>query len=128
LKVGKWAWPKGNLAKEDPAPRGTVNSETSTTEARENKSCRGKRCNHAASVDACILVSVDMVHKNAMGVVLQTTRLQTAPRRHGIDKVAHKVQAREITQSCKEAALLRMQSREATEVEKGCKQVTECFL
>jgi len=116
------------LAKEGPALRGTVDFETSTIEVRENKSCRGKRCNHAASVGACILASVDMVHKNAMGVVLQTTRLQTAPRRHGIDKAAHKVQAREITQSRKEAALLQMQLREATEVEKGRKQVAECFL
>ena len=76
----------------------------------------------------CILISVDMVHKNAMGVVLQITRLQTAPRRRGIDKAARKFQARELTQSRKEAALLRVQLRGATEVEKGRKQVAQCFL
>ena len=76
----------------------------------------------------CILVNVDMVHKNAMGVVLQITRLQTAPRRRGIGKAAHKFQARELTQSHKDAVLLPMQLRGVTEVGKGRDQVAECLL
>jgi len=82
----------------------------------------------AINVGVCILVDVDTVRKNAIGVVLQITRLQTAPRSRGTDKATHKFQAREITQSHREAALLRMQFWGAIEVEKGRKQVAECFL
>ena len=105
-------------------------SETSTSRrirVKEYKSRRGKSWSPATSVGICILVSVD-IHKNAMGVVPQITRLQTAPRRHGIDKAAHKVQAQELIQSRKEAALLRIQLQGAAEVEKDHKQVAECFL
>jgi len=56
-----------------------------------------------------------------MGVVLQITRLQIAPRSCGTGKAIHMFQAREITQSRKEVALLRMQLWEETEVEKGRK-------
>jgi len=72
------------------------------------------------------MVLANTVHKDAMGVVQWTTRLETAPRRLRTDKAIYKVPAWELIQSRKEAALLRMQFREATEVEKGRKQVAEC--
>jgi len=47
-------------------------------------------------VGAYILAYVDTVHKNAMDVVLWTTRLQTVPRRHGTDGATYEVQAWEL--------------------------------
>jgi len=70
---------------------------------KEYKLQQDKRLSPAINVGICILVSVDTVRKNAMGVVLQIIRLQIAPRRRGIGKVTHKFQAWEITQSRREA-------------------------
>jgi len=73
--------------------RGTRNSGTSITGAKENKLRRDKRWNPAISAGVCITVRVNTVCKDAIGVVQSTTRLQTVLRRHGINKATYKEQA-----------------------------------
>jgi len=97
------------LVKEAQVLKGIRDSETSTPQrngVKEYKLRQDKRLSPGINVGICILVDVDTVRKNAMGVVLMITRLQTAPRRRGIGKATHKFQMRKITQSCREAALL----------------------
>jgi len=68
--------------------------------------CQGRNWNPTTSVGVCTLVSADMAHKNAMGVDLRTTKLQIAPRKRGIGRIVHKVQARGLIQFRGEADLL----------------------
>ena len=66
--------------------RGIRDSKTSTPQrdgVKEYKLRQDKRLSPAINVGACTLVVVDMVRKNAMGVVLQITRLQIASSRRG---------------------------------------------
>jgi len=89
--------------------RGTGDLEVLTPRGigvKEYKLLQGKKWNAATSVDVYMQVSVDMAPKNAMGMELRTTRLPTALRRCGDDKVTHQVRAREPIQSRREAVPL----------------------
>ena len=86
-----------------------------------------KRLNLTINADGCITDRVSMVLKDVMHVVQWTASSQIAPERQEIAKATFQVQEQEPILSLREVVLSRTQPREATELEKGRKQVAGCL-